>query len=127
MSDYEQIGGHEGLTTLVDRFYTHMDTRPEAAAIRALHADDLTSDRHKLAAFLSGWLGGPPLYWHEYGHPKLRQRHMHLPIDSAARDAWLFCMRAALEETVEDAALRSNLERRFTAAATHLRNTPDPA
>lgn len=121
-SDHDRLGGHDAVVALVERFYTHMDTRPEAQAIRALHDDDLTADKHKLAAFLSGWLGGPPLYWHEYGHPRLRMRHMHLPIDDAAAQAWLGCMRAALSDVCADPAFRDALMVRFTAAARHLRN-----
>ena len=124
-SDHERIGGQSAVVRLVDRFYHYMDTLPEAAAIRALHDDDLTADKHKLAAFLSGWLGGPPLYWQEYGHPRLRMRHGHLPIDTAAAAAWLTCMMAALEDVVEDASLRASLTDRFAHTAAHLRNTPD--
>ena len=125
-SIYERVGGHEALVRLVDRFYTHMDTLPEAAGIRALHDDDLTADRHKLAAFLSGWMGGPPLYWEAYGHPKLRMRHRHLPIDTAAARAWLVCMARALDEVVEDEHLRAFLLQRFADVAAHMRNQPDP-
>jgi hemoglobin len=124
MNVYERIGGHQAIVDLVDRFYTHMDTLPEAAGIRALHDDDLSSDRHKLAAFLSGWMGGPPLYWHEYGHPMLRKRHLHLPIDTSARDAWLLCMSRALDDTVADAELRTFLLSKFTDVADHMRNRP---
>ncbi len=124
-TDHARIGGQQAVIALVDRFYTHMDTLPEAAAIRALHEDDLTADKHKLAAFLSGWLGGPPLYWEAYGHPKLRRRHGHLPIDTAAAEAWLLCMRAALADVVQDPALRHELDTRFTTVAYHLRNTAD--
>lgn len=119
---YDQIGGHDTVVALVDRFYTHMDTLPEAGAIRALHDDDLSGDRHKLAAFLSGWLGGPPLYWQEFGHPMLRRRHSHLPIDSAAARAWMTCMTRALDEVVDDAQVRAFLVERFAAVADHMRN-----
>jgi hemoglobin len=124
-SDHARLGGQEAVVRLVERFYHHMDTLPEAAAIRALHDDDLTADKHKLAAFLSGWLGGPPLYWQEYGHPRLRMRHAHLPIDTAAAAAWLTCMMAALGEVVEDAAFREELVARFAHTAAHLRNVAD--
>lgn len=123
-SPYERLGGHDAVVRLVDRFYTHMDTLPEAAGIRALHDDDLTPDRHKLAAFLSGWLGGPPLYWEQYGHPMLRRRHMHLPVDRAAASAWMLCMTCALEEVVDDPALRTFLVDRFATVADHVRNVP---
>lgn len=123
-SYYDLVGGHAAVVRLVDRFYAHMDTLPEAAAIRALHDDDLTADKHKLAAFLSGWLGGPPLYWEQYGHPMLRRRHGHLPIDTAAARAWMLCMTAALEEVVADPPLRAFLIERFAGVADHVRNTP---
>lgn len=122
-TDYDAIGGHEAVVALVDRFYTAMDTLPQAQTIRALHQDDLTDDRHKLTAFLSGWLGGPPLYWEAYGHPRLRARHMHLPVDTEAAIAWLVCMRVALEQTVPDPAFRDHLLERFSVAAAHIRNT----
>lgn len=121
-TDHDRIGGQDAVVRLVERFYHHMDTRPDAQAIRALHDDDLTFDKHKLAAFLSGWLGGPPLYWQEYGHPRLRMRHMHLPIDDAAAAAWMGCMRAALQDVVEDEAFRASLQDRFAAVARHMRN-----
>lgn len=124
-TDYDAIGGHDAVARLVDRFYTHMDTLPAAQGIRALHDDDLSSDRHKLTAFLSGFFGGPKLYWQAYGHPALRRRHQHLPIDTDAARQWLLCMRHALDDVVEDAALRRHLLRRFSAAAMHIRNTED--
>jgi hemoglobin len=126
-SDYDAIGGAAAVRRLVDRFYDRMSTLPEAAAIRALHQDDLTADRHKLAAFLSGWLGGPPLYWEGTSAPVVRARHRHLPVDSAARDAWMLCMTGALDEVVADPALRARLRRRFAGVAALVRNTPDPA
>lgn len=122
---YVKLGGHDAVVRLVERFYTHMDTLPQAATIRALHDDDLSGDKHKLAAFLSGWLGGPPLYWQDYGHPRLRQRHGHLPVDTAAAEAWLACMTRALDDVCEDARLRAYLMERFTVVAHHIRNTPD--
>lgn len=124
ISPYDQIGGQEAVIRLVDRFYTYMDTLPEAASIRGLHDDDLTDDRHKLAAFLSGWLGGPPLYWEQYGHPMLRRRHGHLPIDLNAARAWMLCMRRALEDVVPDPTVRTFLLNSFADVANHMRNRP---
>ena len=42
---FEQLGGEAGIRTLVDRFYDLMDTAPEAATIRALHAANLKVSR----------------------------------------------------------------------------------
>lgn len=124
---YDQLGGHDGLVALVERFYTHMDTRPEVGALRALHDDDLTADKHKLAAFLSGWLGGPRLYWQRHTGPELHRRHQHLPVDRTMRDQWMLCMRAALADTVADDALRARLVKRFAAVADRVVNQPDPS
>ena len=119
---YETIGGREAVVRLVDRFYDLMDTLPEAQNIRALHQDDLTADRHKLVAFLSGWLGGPSLYWEGTSDALVKRRHTHLPIDTAAARAWLRCMTGALETVVEDQALRRQLLRRFARVAMNARN-----
>ena len=61
---------------LVDRFYDLMDETPEFYVIRKLHPQDLAGSREKLFMFLSGWLGGPPLYVEKHGHPMLRARHL---------------------------------------------------
>ena len=86
---YERIGGEEGVRTLVNRFYELMDTLPEAKEIRDFHQQDLTRTRQLLVDFLSGWLGGPPLYVQKYGQPRLRQRHLFVPIGIKQRDQWL--------------------------------------
>ena len=89
LTPYERLGGEAAVRKLVDRFYDLMDALPEARGIRELHPPDLAGSRDKLFKFLSGWLGGPPLYVEEYGHPRLRARHLPFPIGEAERDAWL--------------------------------------
>lgn len=118
---YERLG-EEGVRRLVDRFYDRMDTLPEAAEVRAMHPRDLRGSREKLFWFLSGWLGGPPLYVEKKGHPRLRARHLPFAIDDAARDQWMLCMRQALAEVVEDAELSAYLERQLGRVADHMRN-----
>jgi len=121
-ASYQAAGGIDGLRRLVDDFYRLMDERPEAAALRALHPADLNASRDKLACFLSGWLGGPPLYVERYGHPRLRARHLPFPIDTAAAEAWMRCMGRALDEVVEDTGLRRELYGSFARLADHMRN-----
>ena len=123
---YERLGGHDAVVRLVDAFYAAMDQRPDARAIRALHADDLTATRAVLVLYLSEWLGGPPRYSAERGAPRLRKAHMAFPVDAAARDAWMACMRQALEAACEDAALRAQLAAAFGKIADHIRNTDSP-
>jgi len=99
-----------------------MDTLPEAKTIRDMHADDLTSVKNVLKRYLGEWLGGPKLYSQERGHPRLRMRHMPFRIGIAERDAWMLCMSGALEEVIEDAALRAQLQHSFFKLADWLRN-----
>jgi hemoglobin len=123
---YDLLGGDAGIRALVDRFYDLMDTAPEAAGIRTLHAASLKVSRDKLHKFLSGWTGGPQLYVEQYGHPRLRMRHFPFPIASRERDEWLWCMDRALAAHPMDDALRAFLKERFAALADHMRNQPDP-
>ena len=71
---YGQLGGEDIVRKLVHRFYELMDTLPEAWDVRQMHPEDLSGSEEKLFKYLSGWLGGPPLYEQEFGHPRLRAR-----------------------------------------------------
>ena len=119
---YEQIGGEQAVRKLVDRFYDLMDTLPEAKGIRDLHPESLDGSREKLFLFLSGWMGGPPLYVARYGHPRLRARHLPFPIAESERDQWMFCMRIALEEIVLDPLMRQQIGQAFAQLADFMRN-----
>ena len=119
-----QLGGDTVLRALVARFYHHMASLPEAAAIRAMHAEDLGGAEEKLFMFLSGWLGGPQRFVERYGHPRLRARHLPFAIDRAARDQWLLCMAHALQDTVTDKPLADALFAALSDLADHMRNQP---
>ena len=124
ISMFERIGGSATIDRLVERFYEKMDTLPEAQVIRAMHAADLGLIKAVLKRYLSEWTGGPKLYSVEKGHPRLRQRHIGFAIGDAERDAWLLCMRRALEETVTNAAARQDLDRAISGLADWMRNRP---
>ncbi len=123
VNHYERIGGAEKIRALVVRFYQIMDELPEAYGIRKMHAPHLQSAEDKLFKFLSGWMGGPQLFVNEYGHPRLRARHLPFTIGNSERDQWLLCMNKALMEVVEDVALRNELSEAFAKVADHMRNT----
>src|SRR5687767_3067716 len=95
---YELLGGDAGVRRLVDRFYDLMDTAPEAATVRALHAASLKASREKLYMFLTGWTGGPQLYVERHGHPRLRMRHFPFSIGERERDEWLWRMDRPLDK-----------------------------
>ena len=112
---------------MVARFYDAMDA--SEPALVAVHAQSPTgkvspATRARFSEFLIEWLGGPKGYSEKHGHPRLRMRHGNVPIDVAQRDAWMRCMRAAMEEVVEDREVRAFLDRRFAELADFLRNKP---
>lgn len=120
---YARFGGASAVQRLVDAFYRAMDRRPEAATIRAMHADDLGETCRVLVDYLCEWMGGPKAYSASRGTPMLRRRHQPFDIDAAARDAWMACMREALAATCPDAALRAELDAAFFKIADFIRNT----
>lgn len=121
---FERIGGEATVRELVERFYHHMDTLPEAGTIRAMHGADLGPIKDVLYKFLVGWLGGPQLYVAEHGHPRLRRKHLPFAISDAERDAWMACMLRALDDVVADEALRIDLAGAFFKTASFIRNQP---
>lgn len=120
---YARLGGEPAVRRLVDAFYRAMDTRPDARTIRAMHEPDLSATKAVLVQYLCEWLGGPKAYSASRGAPMLRRRHHPFDIDAAARDAWMACMRQALDETCDDAALRDELIAAFYKVADFIRNT----
>jgi len=123
---YARIGGEEGVRRLVHRFYDLMDTLPEAAACRAIHPASLAGSEEKLFMYLSGWLGGPPLFTDRFGHPMLRRRHLHAPIAGPEIEGWLLCFRQAWAETVTDPEITRVVLPQVEHLAQHMRNRHDP-
>lgn len=123
---YERLGGEPVVRRLVQRFYELMDELPEAWDVRQLHPPSLEGSERKLYEYLTGWLGGPPLYESQYGHPRLRMRHLPFAIGSRERDQWLMCMKLAADEVIDDPALREMLLAPLAGLADHMRNQADP-
>jgi len=95
---YQAVGGHSGLVKLVDDFYDAVESLPEAQHIRKMHRDDLSESRDKLVHFLSGWMNGPQIYTEKYGSINIPMAHQSIKVGEAERDAWLQCMRVALDK-----------------------------
>jgi len=121
------LGGHDAVVRLVDAFYRAMDAKPQAVAIRAMHALELARTKAVLVQYLTEWLGGAKVYTPEHGAPMLRRRHQRFVIDSAARDAWMSCMNEALNEVCADTALCEELEAAFLKVADFMRNSESPS
>ena len=119
---YVLIGGAEKLREMVDRFYDLMELEPEFSGIRILHPSTMDSSRDKLFWFLSGWMGGPNLYIEQFGHPRLRARHLPFSIGVSERDQWLRCMAWAMQDVGIDEGLQQHLMTSFYQTADWMRN-----
>jgi hemoglobin len=119
---YERCGGDAVIRKLVDRFYDLMDEDPDYYAIRKLHPAELAESRDKLHWFLSGWMGGPPLYTDRIGQPFLRRRHLPFAIGESERDQWMGCMIRAMQDVGLDAAIQQELTAAFFKTADFMRN-----
>ena len=97
-TSFRTAGQYEGVKQLVDDFYDIMSSAPEGAQIVRMHPKDLSISRDKLTRFLCGWLGGPKLYSEKYGSIAIPMAHSHLRIRTGERDAWLFCMKQAIDK-----------------------------
>jgi len=119
---YDRIGP-DALSALVTRFYSYVAQEP---LLTPIFPADLTVTAEKQLAFLTGFLGGPPLYHERYGHPRLRSRHLPFEITPARARAWLACMNAALRDTPQ---IRTDDARELYAAlsrvAVHMVNADD--
>ncbi|WP_199699027.1 group II truncated hemoglobin [Oleomonas cavernae] len=124
-SPYDLIGGEPTVRRLTRRFYELMDELPEAAACRAIHKPSLAATEQKLYEYLTGWLGGPPLFTDKYGHPMLRARHLPFTIGEAEIDGWLACFTRAWAEAVPPGPLADTIFARVHDLARHMRNKVD--
>lgn len=119
---YELIGGEPTVWALCNTFYDIMDRDPRVNELRAIHVADLGVTRQKFFEFMSGWLGGPPLFTQKYGHPRLRARHLHVPVNDAMVEQWLSCMQQALQQCIADASLRQIIWENLVPLARHMKN-----
>ena len=122
-----QILGEDGIRELTSTFYDIMDTLPEVAPLRAMHAKDLSRMKEKLAEYLTGWMGGPPLYADRYGTVCMTTPHEPYHIGPEERDQWLLCMDKALEQTGASEELVSMLKVPMFRIADAIRNRDGPS
>ena len=117
-----QILGEEGIAELVDAFYDAMEELPDAARVRAMHKTDLSEVRGKLKDYLTGWMGGPPLYHRKTGTVCLTDPHEPYAIGPRERDQWLLCMDTALERINASDELKEMLKVPMFRIADTVRN-----
>jgi hemoglobin len=118
---YEEVGGQQTFHKIVDRFYELVSTDE---LLRPLYpGEDLAPAADKLRMFLEQYWGGPHTYSQLRGHPRLRMRHAPFPIGPEQRDAWLRCMRIAVDEADLPEAHRAVLWNYLEMAAHSLVNS----
>ena len=122
-----QILGEDGIRALACAFYDVMEDLPEAQGIRAMHAKDLAPMKERLAEYLIGWMGGPPLYADKYGSVCMTEPHEPYHIGPEERDQWLLCMERALERINASDSLKNMLQVPLFRIADAVRNKEGPS
>ncbi len=118
---YEAVGGEETFHRIVARFYEEV---AKDEILRPIYPDeDLGPAEQKLRLFLMQYWGGPHTYSEARGHPRLRMRHAPFVIGPLQRDAWLRCMRVAVDEAGLSEPHRKQLWEYLEMAANSLLNS----
>lgn len=104
---YEALGGHQTFENLVSHFYALVAVDP---ILRPLYPESgLAEAAERLLLFLEQYWGGPTTYQETRGHPRLRMRHAGFHIGPKERDAWLRCMKSAVDEIETEPELKAQL------------------
>ncbi|MFT5561639.1 MAG: hemoglobin [Candidatus Azotimanducaceae bacterium] len=120
-----EILGDAGIKKLAAAFYDVMDEMEEAQEVRAMHAESLDHIKRMLAAYLTGWMGGPPVYQAIKGTVCLTDPHEPFRIGPKERDQWLRCMDAALLRIEAGEELIEMLKKPMYQVAETIRNCDD--
>ena len=119
---YAEVGGAPVFEKIVARFYEHV---AQDEVLRPLYPEqDLGPAEVRLRMFLEQYWGGPRTYSDQRGHPRLRMRHAPFKVGPIERDAWLRCMRIAVDEADLDDAHRAQLWQYLQYAAASMVNSP---
>lgn len=109
----------ERLSELIDQFYDRVFASPIISPLFSIEKEEI---KKKQFLFLTQFIGGPMHYTEAYGHPKMRMRHLPHPIDNAAKDEWLRCMKEAIETLDMSDELKNALYNCFPPIAQHMVN-----
>ncbi|MFD1929142.1 globin [Sporosarcina siberiensis] len=115
---FEEIGA-EKLSDLIDSFYAKVGVHPDLIPI---FPDDLTETARKQKQFQTQYLGGPNLFSQEHGHPMMKARHMPFVITPTRAEAWLSCMKEAMDEVGLEGKIREIYYNRLVLTAHHMVN-----
>ena len=116
---YTQLG-EDNLQQLIDEFY---DRVQKDDTINHLFTTGFDMIKKKQFMFLSQFLGGPGLYSAEYGHPRMRLKHIPHKITEQSAVSWLKNMRNAIWSLDIEEPLKIELFNRFPQVAAHMVNS----
>lgn len=117
---YTEIGP-EKLRSLVNHFYDEVYSNDILIPLFSKSERNLIETKQIL--FLTQFLGGPSLYSDQYGHPKMRMRHMPHKISIEAKNEWLKCMKSAIHSLDIEENLKHRLYDVFPKLAAHMVNS----
>lgn len=117
--DLNLLGGEEGVTRWITRFYEQLAEHPLLAG---LFEQDMEVSRDKQVAFMVEFFGGPARYTEQYGKAFLRYKHRHIRIGRPERDAWMELIMACLRETGAEQGVIADVESRLAPLATAMVN-----
>lgn len=121
METLYEIVGKQRLNQIVNAFYDKVFVSP---VIGHLFKDEGQTIRRKQELFLTQFLGGPPLYSQEFGHPKMRMRHLPHKITEEGKEEWLKLMQLSINEVLgDDPKLANALYECFPRVAQHMVNS----
>ncbi|KAA2265244.1 globin [Solihabitans fulvus] len=117
---HQAVGGDETFHRIVARFYAEV---AKDELLRPMYPEeDLGPAEERLRLFLIQYWGGSHTYSDRRGHPRLRMRHAPFKIGPLERDAWLRCMRIAVDEENLSEPLRAQLWQYLEMAANSMMN-----
>ncbi len=111
--------GSEAFWKIARAFYGRIS---QDGLLRPMFPIDLEEPIRNQAEFLIQYFGGPTTYSDRKGHPRLRMRHAAFAIDLAARNAWVECMRGALDDAQIASPFREQMMEYFERTATFMMN-----
>jgi hemoglobin len=95
---FEALGGAAVIRRIVDRFYDLMDSEPQYARLRAMHAADLAPMQASLAGWLSAWAGGPRDWFEANPGKCMMSAHRGLGVSRETAEQWVDAMARAIAE-----------------------------
>lgn len=114
-----EIVGEDNISLLVDAFYKRVYSDE---LLIPLFTNNIDEVKDKQFCFLCQFLGGPSYYNEKYGPPKMRMRHLPHPIDNEKKDAWLRCMKNAIDTLDLESSVSDALYNCFPKIANHMVN-----